>query len=64
MLEAALDALLATDMALKESHLSSDEQLLSNLVLKLCTAPQLQRGLIEGSQSAQHAGLSPTAEHA
>jgi DNA polymerase-3 subunit delta len=51
MLEAALDALLATDVALKESHLSSDEQLLSNLVLQLCAAPRLEHGLIAGSQS-------------
>jgi DNA polymerase-3 subunit delta len=36
-LEAALDALLATDSALKETRLSSDEQLLMNLVLTLCT---------------------------
>jgi DNA polymerase III subunit delta len=37
-LEAALDALLAADFALKETRLSSDEQLLTNLVLTLCGA--------------------------
>jgi len=36
-LDAALDALLAADMALKETRLSSDEQLLTTLVLTLCT---------------------------
>ena len=35
-LEHALDVLLATDAALKETRLSSDEQLLSTLVLALC----------------------------
>ena len=35
--DAALEALLATDFALKETRLSSDEQLLTNLVLTLCT---------------------------
>ena len=37
MLERALDALLAADWALKESRLSSDEQLLSSLILTICT---------------------------
>ena len=37
-IDAALDALLATDIALKETRLSSDTQLLSNLVLALCSA--------------------------
>jgi DNA polymerase III subunit delta len=64
MLEAALDALLATDVALKESHLSSDEQLLSNLVLQLCAAPRLERGLIAGTQSGRQPEFSPTVEHA
>ncbi|MFN2564920.1 MAG: DNA polymerase III subunit delta [Gemmatimonadaceae bacterium] len=36
ILDAALDALLAADFALKETRLSSDEQLLMNLVLTLC----------------------------
>jgi DNA polymerase III subunit delta len=39
----ALEALLATDFALKESRLSSDEQLLGNLVLALCGAPSRRR---------------------
>jgi DNA polymerase-3 subunit delta len=34
----ALDALLVADAALKETRLSSDEQLLTNLVLTLCAA--------------------------
>jgi hypothetical protein len=40
MLTGALDALLAADLALKETRLSSDEQLLANLVLTLCTRPK------------------------
>lgn len=36
-LEAAIDALLAADRALKESRLSSDEQLIASLVLTLCS---------------------------
>ena len=39
-LEAAIDALLAADYALKESRLSSDEQIISSLVLTLCGAPR------------------------
>jgi DNA polymerase-3 subunit delta len=39
-LEAAIDALLAADYALKESRLSSDEQIVSSLVLTLCGAPR------------------------
>ena len=35
-LDAALDALLCADVALKETRLSSDEQLLSTLVLEVC----------------------------
>jgi hypothetical protein len=35
-LDAALAALLAADIALKESRLSSDEQLLESLILTLC----------------------------
>ena len=35
-LEAAIDALLAADYALKESRVSSDEQILTSLVLMLC----------------------------
>ncbi len=39
----ALDALLAADAALKETKLSSDEQILSNLVLALCGASSRRR---------------------
>jgi DNA polymerase-3 subunit delta len=56
-LEVALDALLATDLALKETRLSSDEQLLTNLVLTLC-AP---RGAWGGA--ATRAPRLATAEH-
>ncbi|MDQ6829208.1 MAG: DNA polymerase III subunit delta [Gemmatimonadota bacterium] len=35
-LDAALDSLLAADIALKETRLSSDDQLLSSLVLAMC----------------------------
>ena len=35
-LEASIDALLAADFALKESRLSSDEQMLASLVLTIC----------------------------
>jgi DNA polymerase-3 subunit delta len=35
-LERALDALLTTDVALKESRVSSDEQVLSTLILSMC----------------------------
>jgi len=38
-LDAAIDALLAADYALKESRLSSDEQIIASLVLTLCGAP-------------------------
>jgi DNA polymerase-3 subunit delta len=37
-IDASLDALLAADIALKETRLSSDTQLLTNLVLALCGA--------------------------
>ncbi|HXT18066.1 MAG TPA: DNA polymerase III subunit delta [Gemmatimonadaceae bacterium] len=39
----ALDALLNADAMLKETRLSSEEQLLSNLVLSLCGAPSRRR---------------------
>jgi len=39
----ALDALLEADTALKETRLSSDEQLLATLVLVLCGAPAARR---------------------
>jgi len=40
-LETAIDALLAADYALKESRLSSDEQIVSSLVLTLCGGQRL-----------------------
>jgi DNA polymerase-3 subunit delta len=43
-LDAALEELLATDAALKETRLSNDEQQLSNLVLALCGAERKRRG--------------------
>jgi DNA polymerase-3 subunit delta len=49
-IDAALDALLAADIALKETRLSSDAQLLTNLVLALCGA--------ERSTTAAHLLLS------
>ena len=42
-LDAALSALLTTDAALKETRLSSDEQLLTSLVLTLCGAGSSRR---------------------
>jgi DNA polymerase-3 subunit delta len=42
-LDAALVALLASDVALKESRVSSDEQLLQSLILTLCTSGQVRR---------------------
>jgi DNA polymerase-3 subunit delta len=42
-LDAALSALLDADIALKETKLSSDEQLLTSLVLDLCSSSSSQR---------------------
>jgi DNA polymerase-3 subunit delta len=42
-LDAALEALLGTDVALKETRLSSPEQLLTTLVLRLCGAGPSRR---------------------
>jgi len=42
-IDAALDALLETDTALKTTRLSSDEQVLATLVLRLCTSPLRQK---------------------
>jgi DNA polymerase-3 subunit delta len=42
-LDAALEALLTTDAALKETRLSSPEQLLATLVLRLCNAGPSRR---------------------
>jgi DNA polymerase III subunit delta len=64
LLDGALDALLAADAALKESHLSSDEQLLTNLVLTLCTTQEPRDATNAGSSSTRHGGRTTTAEHA
>jgi DNA polymerase III subunit delta len=56
LLDGALDALLAADAALKETRLSSDEQLLTNLVLTLCTAQE--------SRDELPRGRTATVEHA
>ncbi len=42
-IDGALEALLATDAAAKDTRLSSDEQLLSTLVLSLCGVPPRRR---------------------
>jgi len=42
-LDASLEALLDTDAALKETRLSSPEQLLATLVLRLCSAGPSRR---------------------
>jgi len=52
-LDSALGALLATDFALKETRLSSDEQLLTNLVLTLC-APRESSTWGKGFATAEH----------
>ena len=39
-LEVAIDALLSADFALKESRLSSDEQMMASLILTLCGVPR------------------------
>jgi DNA polymerase-3 subunit delta len=42
-LDAALEALMHADAALKETRLSSDEQLLSTLILTLCRTSARRR---------------------
>jgi DNA polymerase-3 subunit delta len=64
LVDGALDALLAADAALKETRLSSDEQLLTNLVLTLCTAQGSRRGASVGSGSDPRGSGTATAEHA
>jgi DNA polymerase-3 subunit delta len=64
MLDAALDALLAADFALKETRLSSDEQLLTNLVLTLCTTQGSRGGVSARNSSGRHGGHTTTAEYA
>ena len=43
-LDRALELLLEADVALKESKISSEEQILASLVLALCTDPGAARG--------------------
>ena len=65
VLDATLDALLAADFALKETRLSSDEQLLTNLVLTFCT-PHEKRGgsYVRDNASGSRDNRATTAEHA
>jgi DNA polymerase-3 subunit delta len=63
LVDGALDALLAADAALKETRLSSDEQLLTNLVLTLCTA-RGSRGTANAGASGRRRDPAATAEHA
>jgi hypothetical protein len=42
--EAGLRAILRADERLKDTRASSDEQVLSSLVLELCTAVERRRG--------------------
>ena len=63
-LDVALEALLATDFALKESRLSSDEQLLTNLVLTLCEAGKSNGDPGATGRSQPSGGKEITAEHA
>jgi DNA polymerase III subunit delta len=63
-LDIALEALLAADFALKESRLSSDEQLLTNLVLTLCGAGGSNEEPGASSRVQRSAAKAPTAEHA
>jgi DNA polymerase-3 subunit delta len=59
---AALDALLAADLALKETRLSSDEQLITNLVLTLCAPPDARRPGAAHT-AARASGRRATAEY-
>jgi DNA polymerase-3 subunit delta len=57
-LYAALDALLAADCALKETRISSDEQILATLVLAMCAGGQRGSGKREaGRDPASHSPL-------
>jgi DNA-binding PadR family transcriptional regulator len=64
LLDAALDALLAADFALKETRLSSDEQLLTNLVLTLCTVQGPAAGTDAPGNPGRRGSRATTAEHA
>jgi DNA polymerase III subunit delta len=61
-LDVALEALLAADFALKESRLSSDEQLLTNLALTLCGAGESNGE--SDTLGQRRKGSMFTAEHA
>jgi DNA polymerase III subunit delta len=63
VLDATLDALLAADLALKETRLSSDEQLLTNLVLTLCAGHELH-GDARARSGSGRGSRTATAEHA
>jgi DNA polymerase-3 subunit delta len=64
LVDEALDALLVADATLKETRLSSDEQLLTNLVLTLCTAQGSGRsGNASGGSNRRGSGAT-AAEHA
>jgi DNA polymerase-3 subunit delta len=63
-LDATLDALLAADLALKETRLSSDEQLLTNLVLTLCSPRGSDAGTGATTASERRDSRTATAEHA
>lgn len=63
-LDKALDALLMADFALKESRLSSDEQLLTNLVLTLCGAGESNEGAETDSGLRRPILKGAAAEHA
>jgi DNA polymerase-3 subunit delta len=63
-LDVALEALLAADFALKESRLSSDEQLLTNLVLTLCGTGGSDADPETAGRSERPTDKAVTAEHA
>jgi DNA polymerase-3 subunit delta len=63
-LDAALEALLAADFALKESRLSSDEQLLTNLVLTLCGTDRSNGDPETSGRLQRPTDKTITAEHA
>jgi DNA polymerase-3 subunit delta len=61
--DTVLSTLLAADQALKETRLSSDEQLLTNLVLTLCSGSVSGR-TPAADPRARRTDRMPTAEHA
>jgi DNA polymerase-3 subunit delta len=56
-LDETLDVLLAADCALKETRLSSDEQLLTSLVLTLCASPH-RSSSVSGADPLRQSTLS------